>query len=227
MIHIIHGDDITSSQNKLSEVLKTHRNVTLLQAEKVNSTELQAAFKSQDLFAVEKCIVIEKFLKLKKAEMDMLLELVASKEKETSLILWHNTELSKVALSKFKNAAIDVFVLPKLFFTFLDSLTPHNVKKELELLSQMETVESEQVFYAITKRVRQLLYISMGVTSEEIAKMSPWQMGKLKDQSRLWKISELKSLYEKLFNIETAMKSGGLVLPLRQELDRVLIQELN
>lgn len=227
MIHIIHGDDIVSSQNKVSVILKTLKNITVLNGEKVNSQEIDAAFASQDLFVLEKCVVIEKFLKLKKAEMEVLLKILENNDKQITVVLWHNTELSKVALSKFKNAQVESFVLPKLFFTFLDTLSPHSLKKELDVLFRMEGVEAEQVFYALIKRVRLLLYMSLGVSSEETIKMSPWQAGKLREQSSLWKSNSLQKLYAQLFQIEVSMKSGGLVLPLRAELDRVLIQELN
>lgn len=227
MIYIIHGDDTISSSNKLVTELIGKKNIVVLNAEKSNVQALEQTFSSQDLFAVEKCIVIEKFLKFKKAEMDALVSLVHQKEKGTTVYLWHNTELSKIALSKFKQAQVFSYILPKLFFAFLDNLTPKMLQKELDTLVQMSTVEDAQIFYATVKRVRLMLYLKMGVVSEEISKMNSWQLNKIQAQGSQWNISSLQKLYEYLTTIEMRMKSGGLLLSVRQELDRALIQELN
>jgi len=227
MIYIIHGDDTVSSSNKLATELTGKKNIIVLNAEKTNTQSLEQAFASQDLFAVEKCIVIEKFLKFKKAEMDALVALVHQKEKGTTVYLWHNTELSKIALAKFKQAQVFSYILPKLFFAFLDNLTPKMLQKELDTLAQMDTVEDAQIFYATVKRVRLMLYLKMGIQNEEISKMNSWQLSKIQAQSNQWSVSSLQRMYEYLITIEIRMKSGGLLLPVRQELDRALIQELN
>lgn len=227
MLYILHGDDTLSSKNKLTSLTTEFKNLTTLDCEKVKVTDLLQAFSSNDLFLDTKCIVLEKILKLKKPEMDKLMELLSTLPSTTTVVLWHNTELSKIALGKFKNGKVESFVLPKLFFSFLDELSPRTLQKELHTLSLMQKVEAEQVFYAMVKRIRQLIMIKSGGNFEELVKMNPWQLGKLKTQSASWSVEKLESLYKQLFVLEVKMKSGGLVLPLRQHLDIVLIQELN
>ncbi len=227
MLHVIHGDDTVSSQNKVQELLKSLKNTVVLNGEKVSGRDIESAFTSQDLFVVEKCVVVEKFLKLKKVDMEALHASIEKKDKQVVVVLWHNTELSKLALSKFREAQVYLYMLPKLFFTFLDNITPKNYKQELDVLSKMEGIEAEQLFYSLVKRIRQLLYVSLSIQSEEVIKISPWQLSKLQDQASRWKAEDLKKLYLHLYDIEVSMKSGGLVLPLRRELDRVLIQELH
>lgn len=227
MLYILHGDDITSSKNRLVELTFGFKNVVTLNAEKTSISDLINAFSSNDLFVDSKCIVIEKVLKLPKTETEKLQELLDKLESSTTVILWHNTELSKVALGKFKKASVQVFLLPKLFFTFLDNLTLQTIKSELDVLSKMQNVEAEQIFYALVKRIRQLMMIKSNSTSEEMVKMSPWQRDKLKVQGSKWKVEDLENIYKNLFQVEVDMKSGGLILSTRKQLDRILLSAVH
>lgn len=227
MIYLLHGDDITASKNRLVGLTLGFKNVVTLNAEKASISDLVQAFSSTDMFVITRCIVIEKVLKLPKKETEKLIDLLEHLDSSTTVILWHNTELSKVALSKFKKANVEVFLLPKLFFTFLDNLNPQNVKMTIDTLHKMQNMEAEQIFYAMVKRVRQLMMVKVNSNSEEMMKMSPWQRDKLKVQGSKWQVKELEHLYNMLFKLEVDMKSGGLMLPLRNQLDIVLLSGLN
>lgn len=225
MIYIFHGDDIVSSRAKLTTVTSGYDSVTFLHAEKNSPTEIRNSLLSSDLFVEKKCIVIEHILKLKKDDIEFLQNL--SLKDSPDIIFWHNTELSKVFLGKFKEARVESFMLPKLFFTFLDSFTPHNLISEIKTLSQMTNVDEMQIFYALVKRVRILLMIKSGGNFEELSKMSPWQYSKLKTQSEKWKVKVLEDVYSELFALETKIKSSGLMLPLKKHLDIMLMSALN
>lgn len=227
MLYILHGDDIVSSRKRMTELASTSKSITNLDAEKALMNDLVQAISSSDMFGNEKSVVVEKVLKLPKTELEKLIKLLENLEKSTTVILWHNTELSKVFLSKFKNVNVESFMLPKLFFTFLDNLSPQNYKSEIDTLSKMQNVEAEQIFYAMVKRIRQLIAIKLDLNSEELIKMSPWQRDKLRRQSSRWKIEELEKIYKKLFEIEVKIKSGGLMLPLKKHLDIMFISALN
>lgn len=227
MIYIIHGDDTVKSKNKVFALTQNKKNVEVFNAEKANAIEIFSSFGSSDLFIDEKCIVIEKVLKLKKADLEKLLDLLKQIDKSTTVVLWHNTELSKLFLGKFKNTQNELFLLPKLFFTFLDELTPKNLKKEIDTLHKMEGVEGEQLFYSLVKRVRQLMMVKSGGNFEEIVKMSPWQSQKITRQASVWSEDQLLKVYKNLFSIEVKFKSSGLFLPISKHLDILLAQELN
>lgn len=226
MIYILHGDDTVSSRRALSLITSQYGSVQIIDAEKAGTSDVSQAISTSDLFLEKKCVVIEKVLKLPKKEQESILKLDTAKS-AIDLVLWHNTELSKVYISKFKNAKAESFVLPKLFFTFLDNLTPSNFKREFELRLKMENVEAEQIFYAMVKRIRQLLQIKLQIDSSEVSKMSPWQADKLKSQSRMWSSLELQTYYSKLFEIEKKIKSSGLFLPLKKHLDILLLSEVH
>lgn len=227
MIHIIHGDDIAASRKRLTEIVETSKSTIYLDAEKAKSYEISQAFSSADMFFDAKCIVIEKVLKLSKEDLAHVVLEGNSKDFHNHIILWHNTELSKLFLGKFQNAQVESFMLPKLFFAFLDNLKPGSLNIELDTLLRMRNVEAEQVFYAMVKRIRLLLSVKSNLENEELQKMSPWQRSRLHDQGKNWTHANLTELYEKLYLTEVKMKSGGLMLPLRKHLDILLIQELN
>lgn len=220
MIFVLHGDDVVASRKRLSEITSEFKNVTYIDAEKASKDEILLALNTRDMFTEGNCVVIEKALKLP-------IEILESVDPSIAVVLWHNAELSKTSLLKFKNVKIESFMLPKLFFTFLDGLYPHNVKSELDLLSNMQNVEAEQIFYAMVKRVRQLLALKKNLNSEELQKASSWQLNKLNAQNARWKVEELEKVYNKLFDIEVKMKSGGLMLPLKKHLDILLIGAVN
>lgn len=227
MLYILHGDDIVKSKLRLSELTSGFGSVIVLNAEKATETDLVRTFSSNDLFVESKCIVIEKFLKLPKLETEKLKLLLAALDSSTTVILWHNTELSKAALGKFEKATVELFLFPKLFFTFLDNLAPQTIKSELDTLSKMQNVEAEQIFYAMVKRIRQLMMVKSNSKSEELVKMSPWQKGKLESQCIKWSMEQLERIYKNLYKIEIDIKSGGLMLPLKKHLDMLLINALN
>lgn len=227
MLYVLHGDDIVSSRKRLSEIALPYTNCIYLDSEKTSAEDIMNALGSRDMFGEKKCVVIEKILKLPKKETENLLAILSNLNKETTVVLWHNTELSKATLAKFKNAQVESFMLPKLFFTFLDNFSPKNMKSEMETLTKMQNIEAEQIFYALIKRIRLLLYLKQNVLSDELAKVSPWQMDKLKTQSAKFTVKQLEKMYHELFEIEVKMKSGGLVLSLRKSLDILLIARLN
>lgn len=229
MLYILHGDDTVRLRNRLSELITEQGKATFLNGDKASSTELLGALRSGDLFLETKYVVIEKVLKIGKKDMETIFpELaMASNSQTLHVVLCHDSELSKVFLGKFKGSKIEAFVMPKLFFTFLDNLTPQTLHKELGILLQMKNVEPEQVFYAMIKRIRNLLALKLGSDSEELVKMSPWQMDKLRAQGSRWKTYELENMLRELFSLEVKMKSGGLMLPLNKHLDILLTAELH
>lgn len=227
MLYIFHGDDFVSARNKLLDVASNYPRVITLDADKLTISDLSQNLHVSDLFMDKKCVVIEKVGKLPKKELEYLENIVKVQKNLPDIIFYNSTELSKTFLSKFTQAKVETYLFPKLFFTFLDSLTPKNFFRELELLLKMENVESEQVFYAMIKRVRVLLAIKTNSEIEEVSKMSPWQKDKVNSQARQWSEAELTLFYKKLLGIEKMIKSSQLPFSLKQQLDFLLSSELH
>ncbi len=227
MIYIFHGDNVLSARNRLLEAVSGYPHVTTLDADKITISDLSQNLHVSDLFMEKKCVVIEKIGKLPKKELEYLENLLRVQKNLPDIIFFNSTELSKTFLSKFTSAKVEVFTFPKLFFTFLDSLTPKNFFRELDLLLKMENIESEQIFYALIKRVRTLLAIKTSAGIDEVSKMSPWQKDKIICQARLWNENELILFYKKLLDIEKKVKSSQLPFPLKHQLDFLLSAELH
>lgn len=229
MLYILHGDDTVSLQSRLSELIENQRSATFVQGDKANASEILSALSATDLFLDTRFVVIEKVLKIDKKTLDKILPELnkASFSKSLHIILCHDSELSKAFLGKFKNTSPEMFLLPKLFFTFLDNFTPKSYKKELGILLKMENVEAEQIFYSLIKRVRQLLLAKLNIETEETTKMTPWQKDKIRTQNAKWTAEELRKIYQELFEIEVKMKSGGLMLSLKKQLDIFVTAELH
>lgn len=228
-MYLLHGDDTISSRRRLSELTSHTSLAAYMYGDKTNFSEVLNALSVNDMFETEKCVVIEQISKLGKSDLDKVLPVFekVAKDKQTTLILWQGNEMTKLQTGKFKNAVIESFMLPKLFFTFLDNFTPHSLQLELKTLSQMTNIDEMQIFYALIKRIRLLLMIKSGGDFEELLKMNPWQLNKLKAQSAKFKVEELEYIYSQLFVLEKDLKSGGLMLPLKKHLDILITGALN
>lgn len=229
MLYILHGDDTVSLRKRISDIIPDQGISTFFSADKATAAEILDALRSIDMFSDAKYTVIDKILKLSKKDMDAILPELnkASVSSVSHVVLCHDFVLSKVFIAKFKGSRSETFLMPKLFFTFLDNLSPKSFRQELTLLLQMENIEAEQIFYAMIKRIRQLIVIKTGLESEEVVKMSPWQFSKIRAQSTGWTVPALQNFYKELFEIEVKIKSSGLVLPLKKQLDIMLIAELH
>ncbi len=229
MLYIIHGDDIISARKRLTDLSSGFAGSIFLLGDKVTSFDILNALSSNDMFQSEKCVIIEKISKLPKADLDRLLPIFEkiAKEKEITLILFQDSEMTKQQIGKYKTVITESFLLPKLFFHFLDNFTPKNMATEIYTLSKMTSVDEMQIFYALVKRVRQMLLIKANGSFDELLKMSPWQLGKLQTQSASWKKEALEHVYFELFKLEKDLKSSGLMLPLKKHLDIMMASALH
>ncbi len=229
MISIIAGDDIVSSRNKLTELTSGQANVVQIDGNKASIADIEMALASSSLFDEQKTIVIEQFGKVKPA--DKLIELISrfAKDKNTDVILWDEVEPS----SKFvniKSANRFQYSFPKVYFAFLDGLSPKDSSGSLELLHQvLKTYASEQVLYSIIKRIRQLLIVKSDNYTEfdEFKKMQSWQIGKLKKQAEMWSEDQLKSSFVSFAELDEKIKTSALTMDLANHLDILLLSDLN
>lgn len=223
MISIIHGNDITSSRNYFLQLKKENKDSYTLQDTDVNITDLIQIMDDGSLFQNSKTIFIENFLgeKKKSKEKDEIVKLIVKHAKQNNIFLWEKKELNKSSLIPFKEAIIKNYKLPALLFNFLDSIGPGQGKTLIPLFHKcLENTETEMIFFMIVRQFRILLSITE--TSEmisEIKRMAPWQTSRLQRQAKLFKKEKLKKLYFRLFEIETAFKTGSNPMPLISVID--------
>ncbi|MBF8249611.1 MAG: hypothetical protein HW400_212 [Candidatus Levybacteria bacterium] len=238
MITIIHGDNISESRNYFLELKQKEKNPLLFDGNKLTITDLVQNIEGSGLFNDSKTIFIDDLLTKRKRtdkEVKEILNFIATNPKESNFILWESKEILKGTLNLFKSATVNYFKLPKNIFLFLDNLRPNNSKSLLNLFHQ--TLESgiaeELILFMLQRQFRILLALSEPSKNEpidELSRLAPWQLDKLKRQadyfqgSTLSEGSTLKKIYKKLYEIEIGSKTGSLSLSLSQSIDFLLLE---
>ncbi len=247
MLHILTGEDAVSSRKKLSELLLGCLNVVRLDGKKATIAEIDTAFVSNSMFSEKKTIVIEGFTKIKSERFIEILKQFQD-DSNTDVILWDEASLPAKIRNSLKSAESFSFEFPKVYFQFMDSLSPSGQEalslrpetlrvvdraggpKSLELLREvLKTYEAEQILYSIIKRLRQLMVLKSENYFEfsEFAKMQDWQLGKLKSQANKWSEAQLKTAFIEYAALDERIKTGGLTMDLSSHLDILLLSDLN
>lgn len=181
-----------------------------LMTQSLFSEKKLAVFKNIFLFQVSRGKVskkmeeIMKFLSIVQSTTD-----IAFVEEDSNKAKYYRIFFPK---GNYRNYAIPAFM-----FSYLDNLKPGNFKKLHELFRKsIQSAAIEILFYMTKRRVKELLQISYG---ELKGSYQPWQLGKLKAQSREWTSDKLLSMYNNLFKIEKAIKTGQTPYLLQENLE--------
>ena len=229
MITIIHGSDTAQSRKYFLDEKQKDADGIMLDADKVNLTDLAQIFGGGGLFAESKSLFIEQFITKRKKSGDYK-DIIATLEQngqENAIFLWENKDLEISALKSFKNPIVRAFKLPQTLFILMDSIKPGNGKVLLKLFHQtIANTETEMVFFMLIRQFRLLLGLSDEQESDidELKRMAPWQKGKLQKQAAAFTPAALKKLYQRLFAIESGQKTGTLSAPLVSAIDFLLLE---
>lgn len=219
MITIIHGDDIVASRKFFNEEKSKKDNIKSFSGS-YSLTSIMQAFEGS-LFDNEISIYIESLLDNKKnTEKEGIINYLSTQKNLGNVYLWEDKEIPLKTLQVFKNSQNKVFKLPKLLFTFLDSIKPDDGKQLIILFHTiLEQSDPDFVFAMILRQFRLLLAVSEPDSIEEIKRLGPWQITKLKKQSSFFTEKQLLVQYNKLFTIDNKLKTGTLILTLTQAID--------
>jgi hypothetical protein len=228
MIIIVHGDDISGSRNYYISQRQKSTNPVVLEGGKLTLSDLMQSLEGGSLFNEEKEIFIENFFSSKKTNPNFkeIVIYIENQNSKANILFWENSELSKIELATFKKSVAKLFKIPRNLFGFLDNIKPGNpvsVKQFHELLSQ--TAE-ELIFFMIIRQFRLLLAVSDPKTNnsiDEVKRLAPWQMSKLKGQANLFGKDKLKTTYKRLYEIDSNSKSGKSATTLTQTIDFLLV----
>lgn len=227
MITIIHGDD-TASSRKYYIDQKT-KDAFSFDGEKVSQTDLVQILEGGGLFSDSKKIFVDDFLskrKQGKETEDIILQL-NKYCKTNDIFLWEGKEISKKNISLFSDPNVKTFKFPLFLFTFLDGIKPRNTENLISFHEALKKSEAELVFFMLIRQFRLLLSVSQESSTDanidEVKRLAPWQKSKLKKQSGLFSLVNLKNAYKKLFEIDLGQKTGTLNMSLEQAIDMFLI----
>ncbi len=230
MFSILHGDDEVKVHNELLRQIdvakKSGVQIVRLQAKKLSIADIDTALATQELFATEKLVIIDSLHGLPKSKFkDTLIDYIASTIQKIdpliSVVFVENKILTATQLKKFPTANAQIFKLPVLLFTCMDSL---GLKKPSELISLfhkvVETQEPELVFAMLCRQIRMLLLYA----SDGIYEGAPFGRSKIERQSQAFTLDVLRQHHQKLLLIDHGQKTSRSSLSLTQEIDLFLSQ---
>lgn len=226
MIILIHGEDTTLSRNYYFDLKQKSPDSLLFDGATITLTDLQQALSGDDLFGTKKDIFIDNLFSKRKSPKEVEAFAAVLSDSSSNITVWESKELTPKQAGLLKNATVKLFKIPATIFAFLDALKPHNGKQLMQLFhTTLQDKDAEFVLVMLQRQVRILLAIyevSENVISE-VARIAPWQKGKLEKQAKLFTTEELLALHEKLFYLELNMKTGGLTMPLADSIDMLLL----
>lgn len=223
MITVIHGNDTSTSRNFYIELRQKTTNYELIDGKSPDFDSFFRAFEGNSLFTNEKNIFVENFFSNTKSnsiEFKKIIDYI-NKNKNINLLFWEGKVLTKTQANSIKNANVKEFSYPQILFVFLDSLKPKNLSS-IKLFCQLnETMETELIFYMIVRQFRLMLSVFEEGKEEidEIKRLAPWQLSKLRSQGGLFDKNKLLDLYKKLYIIDYQTKYGLTPLSLNTNID--------
>lgn len=227
MITIVHGDDIASSRRYFVEQKNKEKNPIVFDGEKITPSDILQVLDGGSLFSENKLLFIEDFFSKKKPgkEFDDIVSQIQNLS-DSQVFFWEGKLLTKRFINLFKNCEIKLFNIPKDIFTFLDSIYPDNKKSLIFFHNTLKTNEPELVFFMIIRQFRLLMAVSDAKTKEaidEVKRLAPWQINKIKKQSGYFSSLKLKDCYRKLYELDLAQKTGALPYSLSSAIDIFLV----
>ncbi|MBI2032213.1 MAG: hypothetical protein HYT09_01055 [Candidatus Levybacteria bacterium] len=227
MIRIVHGEDTLSSRKLFTDLKANRKNTAFFEAQNLKIEELLHSLTSGSLFGEIKEIFIENlFSKKKGSELVEIIELLDKYSKSNGIYLWEGKEIGKKTLSGLGKYEDKNFKYPQVIFQFLDNLRPNSSSNLSKLSETLKTVETEIVFYMLTRHFRLLYTISsLGTKNiDEVKRLAPWQRSKLQKQAKSFGEGKLKIIYNKIFEIDKGTKTGQSSLPLRTAIDILMLE---
>lgn len=228
MIYILHGDDVSVSRKRATELLEEVSVTISLDGKSLSKKLLEDELVSQSLFLDTKGILVENFF-LKNKQKKEISEYLNEANPQEVIVFWEGDTVRKNAIPSIKNIRIEEYKLPQNYFNFLDNLRPHNARQSHILYESLLTSYSaEQILYSLIKRIRSLLIVQSHEENlfKETKGYAPWQLKKMQSQAMAWKGENLNNFYKSLFQTEVKMKSGGLPTKLSLHLDILILSQL-
>lgn len=228
MLSILHGDDEIAIHKELSRILADANakgiQVVRVDAKGLTLPILESMLGTQELFASEKVVVIDRLHGLVKSKAkDELIQFIADRpqttDDSTSVIVVENKALTATMLKKFPTARTQVFKLPMLLFSFVDALGMQPHPRLITTFHQIiATQDAEFVFAMLMRQIRMLIaYVSDGSYSG-----APFGRAKIAAQAKLFTIEKLLGLHQALLAIDIGQKTSSSPLTLTQEIDLFL-----
>lgn len=220
---VVHGDHVVESRERLQKFTEVARKRGW-EIERIydNTKNLKEVLVSNSLFNKDRLVIIENFKLINKGGFDWLKK--NTKKIDGNVVIYHEGELSKTALKKIPNPEkVEEFKLPKLIWTFLDSIYPDNAKHALVLLHEL--IENEPVGFVFALLSSHMRDVYWAKVAPETIPYPSWRVGKLKSQARKFSSEDdIAELIEELAQADIKAKTSQDNLT--DSLDFIIASEL-
>lgn len=224
---LFHGDHIEKSREEYIR-LKTSfssKEIREVNGKGIDVANLIQAIQSDSLFANGSIVCIEQLfgpLGRKVKQASVYATMLNEADPSSTILLWEQKELGKDILTLLgSDITPRLFSYPKIIFTFLDSLKPHNAKQSLLLLEELLLNEASELAWSmIITRVRTLIEIKDNVPLDH---MSSWQKNRLTNQARLFTMERLLTMHTTLLTMEYALKNGSSPYALSDDIKQFIV----
>lgn len=188
----------------------------------VRLTELTQALESQSLFDQSRLVLVENLFGRRPSQEKETILNYLKKNQPQNLLIWEGKKIDGRVLTAFLKARIQRFDLTPFIFQLVDSLTPNQPKKSLNLLKLCLKQDSgEMVFYMLARQVK-LLLIAKDLGTEGLKRMASWQQNKLLNQAKNFTFPQLLKLHQSLLKIDYQQKTGRTPFSLASQLDLLI-----
>lgn len=126
--------------------------------------------------------------------------------KEIQVFDWEE-ETSARDLKSIKGIVIKELKPSQTIFKLLDSCYPGNLKQFISSLKTIsESTEDIFIFIMLARHMRNILIIKLG---EKLPKLMSWQIAKLSNQAKYWRLENLINFYQGLHRIDVNSKTSS------------------
>lgn len=232
MLTILHGDDSVRIHTRALELTTSATTRGILierpEAKSLSVSSLEALVGTDQLFSSEKLIWIDRLYALpKSSQKDALIAWITDRATTnttdtTQILLTEDKVLTPTQLKKFTSAKIELFKLPQIVFSFIESIgsiTPARAVTQFHEV--LKTQEAEFVFAMMVRQFRMLLmYVADGIYDGP-----PFSRGKIINQAKKFTQTQLLQIHKRLLAIDLGQKTSSSPLTLSQEIDLLLLEE--
>jgi len=222
MLTIVCGEDSIASRNYFIDqqkvlIKKNFEIVNISYQQVLELDENEAS--SASLFTQKRVYFTnslnKKVLKKLSAKTERKIKKIIS-SKQIQVFDWEEETTSR-DLKTIKGIMVKEFKPSQNIFKLLDSCYPGNLKTFINTLHIVsESTENIFIFIMLARHMRNILITKMG---KKVPKLMSWQISKLSNQAKYWRLENLINFYQGLHRIDVNSKTGGTPFTVKKSLD--------
>ena len=218
MIYILHGTDISKSRQLILNLFKNSKSENKLELDitQITPQHFLKEVSSVDFFNIPNFVVLD-ITNAGRSKLDSYLEILQKSPKDVEIVIYSEKDLTKTNIF-VKNAKklLAKVIQNKEFdqsniFKFIDAVfykQRTRVYQEYKKIILSKNEDTFKVFSMLLYGLRNVYHAKL--SSEVFMKMSPFVQEKALRQSENFTLHQLNQLFEDLYYLDKAVKTGEL-----------------